>query len=125
MGMRWENSTPCCMISLMKHSYRIGLFAKQSRSSTPVLSTLQKLIHFLKQKGVQLILEKHTASLGVDLTLPVVELEERRFLLEATIQRQGREIAKTRALNDVVLHSNHYARMIDFEIYINKQIGME
>jgi len=182
--MRWENSTPCCMISLMKHFYRIGLFAKQSDAS--VLPTLQKLIHFLKKQGAQLILEKHTANLGADPTLPAVEkealgkhcdlaivvggdgsllnlsralvadqipvlgvnqgklgflvdilpdvletelghilngqyLEERRFLLEATIQRQGREIAKTRALNDAVLHSNHYARMIDFEIYINEQ----
>jgi len=46
-------------------------------------------------------------------------LAEKRFLLEAAIERHGEALTQSTALNDVVLYSGNIARMIDFEVYIN------
>jgi NAD+ kinase len=48
-------------------------------------------------------------------------IEEKRFLLNAEIHRQGNVIYKNVALNDVVLFPGGYTHMIEYEIYINKQ----
>lgn len=47
--------------------------------------------------------------------------EERRFLLSAEIVRKQQTIAKSEALNDIVLYAGNIARMIEFEVYINQQ----
>lgn len=44
-----------------------------------------------------------------------------RFLLNAAILRNGREIEKGLALNDIVLHPGKSVRMLEFELYIDKQ----
>ncbi len=46
-------------------------------------------------------------------------LEEQRFLLNARIIRNGKIVAESTALNDVVLYTGSIARMVDFEVYIN------
>ncbi len=46
---------------------------------------------------------------------------ENRFLLQASIMRDGKVLETGRALNDVVLHSGQSIRMIEFELYINGQ----
>lgn len=46
-------------------------------------------------------------------------LEESRFLLEATIHREGELISRSDAFNDVVVHKWSVARMIEFETRIN------
>jgi NAD+ kinase len=48
-------------------------------------------------------------------------VEENRMLLHATILREGRQIAASLALNDVVLHVRDAVRMIEFETRINGQ----
>lgn len=48
-------------------------------------------------------------------------LEERRFLLDAEVKRDGNPIATAAALNDVVLHPGKSARMIAFKLYIEGQ----
>ncbi|MCW9048011.1 MAG: NAD(+) kinase [Gammaproteobacteria bacterium] len=48
-------------------------------------------------------------------------VEERRFLLEAHVERKGQLISKADAFNDVVVHIRDVARMIEFETYINGQ----
>lgn len=48
-------------------------------------------------------------------------LVEDRFLLQASIRRQGEEIASAVALNDVVLHPGEAIRMIEFELWIDEQ----
>ncbi|MCW8934230.1 MAG: NAD(+) kinase [Gammaproteobacteria bacterium] len=48
-------------------------------------------------------------------------VEERRFLLEAHVERNGQLISKADAFNDVVVHIRDVARMIEFETYINGQ----
>jgi NAD+ kinase len=47
--------------------------------------------------------------------------EEERFLLHASVERDGKIIAEGDALNDVVIHKWEVARMIEFETKINQQ----
>lgn len=47
--------------------------------------------------------------------------EERRFLLDAEIKRDGNPIGSATGLNDVVLHPGKSARMIAFDLYIEGQ----
>ncbi|MAT93178.1 MAG: NAD(+) kinase [Halioglobus sp.] len=44
--------------------------------------------------------------------------EERRFLLDATLYRDGQVIGSAGALNDVVVSSGTTAQMIEYELYI-------
>ncbi|HET9843912.1 MAG TPA: NAD(+) kinase [Gammaproteobacteria bacterium] len=46
--------------------------------------------------------------------------EEERFLLQANIYRDNHKVMEYIALNDVVLYSGHVARMIEFEVNIDK-----
>lgn len=49
-------------------------------------------------------------------------LMEERFLLHASVVRDGESIAESNALNDVILHKWNMARMIEFDTYINNQL---
>lgn len=46
---------------------------------------------------------------------------ETRFLLNAEVYREDKVIASSCAVNDVVLYPGKIARMIDFELYMDKQ----
>ena len=46
---------------------------------------------------------------------------ENRFLLDMSVVREGQIIGQGEALNDVVLHPGRYARMLEFELYIDNQ----
>jgi NAD+ kinase len=46
---------------------------------------------------------------------------EERFLLDVTVEREGRVVARADALNDVVLNSGTSAQMIEFELSIDGQ----
>jgi NAD+ kinase len=48
--------------------------------------------------------------------------EERRFLLDARVMRDGREVFSGSALNEVVAHKWHIARLIQFETYIDGRL---
>jgi NAD+ kinase len=45
--------------------------------------------------------------------------EEQRFLLDARVVRDGQDVFRGSALNEVVAHKWHIARLIQFETYIN------
>ncbi|TGG95726.1 NAD(+) kinase [Natronospirillum operosum] len=47
-------------------------------------------------------------------------LLEHRFLLEAVLERDGVEIGRETALNDVVLHPGQSIRMIEFDLYVDE-----
>ncbi|WP_411358801.1 MULTISPECIES: NAD(+) kinase [unclassified Pseudidiomarina] len=54
--------------------------------------------------------------------LPVLKGEfvaEQRFLLQAEVIRDGRRHDVGRAINEIVLHSDKVAHMIEFEVYVN------
>ena len=46
---------------------------------------------------------------------------EERMALEAVILREGKEYAKTVALNDIVINNNYFSRTIDIEISLNDE----
>lgn len=48
-------------------------------------------------------------------------LMEERFLLHASIVRDGESIAESHAFNDVILQKWNTARMIEMDVYINNQ----
>jgi len=48
--------------------------------------------------------------------------EESRFLLDARVVRNGKEVFHGSALNEVVAHKWHIARLIQFETYINDRL---
>ncbi len=48
-------------------------------------------------------------------------VSEYRFLLNLEVFREGQAIGSGTALNDVVLHSGQYIRMIDFEVFIDDE----
>ncbi|EIJ67849.1 MULTISPECIES: NAD(+) kinase [Pasteurellaceae] len=48
---------------------------------------------------------------------------EERFLLEASIQRNGEIIAKGEAINELVIHPAKIAHMIDFQVFIDDKFA--
>ena len=46
-------------------------------------------------------------------------IEERRFLLDVTVERGARRIVAGPALNEVVTHKSSMARLVEFETYID------
>ena len=48
--------------------------------------------------------------------------EERRFLLDTRVVRDGRDVFRGLALNEVVMHKWHIARLIQFETYIDDRL---
>lgn len=48
-------------------------------------------------------------------------LSEQRFLLNSEVYRDGELISKDLALNDVVIHPGKFIRMIEFELYIDRE----
>ena len=48
--------------------------------------------------------------------------EERRFLLDTRVVRDGRDVFRGAALNEIVAHKWHIARLIQFETYIDDRL---
>jgi NAD+ kinase len=48
--------------------------------------------------------------------------EEKRFLLQSSVERGGKTIIDGNAFNDVVIHKWNSVRMIEFETYVNGQL---
>ena len=48
--------------------------------------------------------------------------EERRFMIEATIERGGEVAARFDALNEVTAHKAELARLLEFETYIDERL---
>ncbi len=44
---------------------------------------------------------------------------EERFLLDVSLMREGQEVARADALNDVVLHPGEFIRMLEFALYVD------
>ena len=50
-------------------------------------------------------------------------IEEKRFLLYATINRDTENSVESEALNDIVLYPGEISKMLDFEVYIDDQFA--
>ncbi len=82
-------------------------------SQTPILGINRGKLGFL----ADVLPQELEQELG-----PILEgqyTEEKRFLLNATVERQNQVLQKATALNDIVLYSGNIARMLDFEVSIN------
>ena len=84
---------------------------EMAEENTPLVGINLGRLGFLVDISPERMLEALTAILQGDY------IEDRRFLLEARIGEEQRQLA----LNDVVLHKWNTARMIEFETRINGQ----
>ncbi len=87
------------------------------------------------QYGIPLIgINRGTLGFLTDITPDQVEVGvnevldgdfevEERFLLDASLMRDGHQIATGVALNEVVLHPGEALRMVEFELYVDGQFA--
>jgi NAD+ kinase len=85
------------------------------RANTPVLGINRGRLGFLTD-----VLPSEL-ELQVGAVLAGQYSEDVRFLLSATVVRDGREESEMLALNDVILHTGTTVHMIEFELYIEGQ----
>ncbi len=81
----------------------------------PLLGVNRGRLGFLTDIMPSEIEDKVTAVLNGDY------ISESRFMLEMSVIRDGKEVGRGHALNDVVLHPGCHIRMIEFELYIDDQ----
>lgn len=90
----------------------LGAAREFARRGVPVLGINRGRLGFLTDIAPHEIEQKVTAVLRGD-----YEIEE-RFLLDMELKHDGISIAKSNALNDVVLHSGQAPKMLSFELHI-------
>lgn len=84
-----------------------------ARYSTPVLGINRGRLGFLTDISPDELSQQVPAVLDGDYA------EENRFLLDVSVDREGRSVALADALNDVVVNSGTSAQMIEFELSID------
>jgi len=84
-----------------------------AKYDTPVLGVNRGRLGFLTDITPDQIAEQVSAVLDGKHT------REQRFLLEAHVVRDGEQIARSDALNDVVVNSGTSAQMIEFELSVD------
>lgn len=94
----------------------LGAARALAKFNTPVLGINRGRLGFLTD-----ISPDDTMLEAVQAVLDGEYVEERRFLLNAEMKRDGNPIGYASALNDVVLHPGKSARMIAFDLYIEGQ----
>ena len=94
----------------------LGAARALAKFNTPVLGINRGRLGFLTD-----ISPDDTMLDAIQDVLDGEYIEERRFLLDAEVKRDGNPIGSASALNDVVLHPGKSARMIAFDLYIEGQ----
>ncbi|MEX0584806.1 MAG: NAD(+) kinase [Natronospirillum sp.] len=84
-----------------------------ARHEKPVLGINRGRLGFLTDVMPDQLEDQVGAILSGDYML------EHRFLLEASVERDGHTIDTGTALNDVVLHAGESIRMIEFDLHVN------
>ncbi|MDF1643077.1 MAG: NAD(+) kinase [Pseudomonadales bacterium] len=92
----------------------LGAARALARHKVPVLGVNRGRLGFLTDINPSNLEE------GLEQVLRGHYILESRFLLEATIQRNGEPVEVGHALNDVVLHPGMATRMIEFEMFIDE-----
>lgn len=83
------------------------------RHDVPVIGINRGRLGFLTDVSPDDLVSQVTAVLDGDYTL------DRRFLLDASVVREGEVIGSAEALNDVVVNSGSSAQMIEFELNVD------
>jgi NAD+ kinase len=94
----------------------LGAARALAKHNTPVLGINRGRLGFLTD-----ISPDEGMEAAIQAVLDGEYIEEKRFLLDAEIKRDGVTIATSEALNDVVLHPGKSARMIAFDLYVEGQ----
>ncbi len=92
----------------------LGAARAMVRHGVPILGVNRGRLGFLT--------DIHPESINVEVTrvLDGQFQQEERFLLAVSVLRDGEQIAAGNALNDVVINSGRSARMINFDLYMDK-----
>lgn len=93
----------------------LGAARELAKSNVPILGINRGRLGFLTDITPQDLEER------VRLVLEGNYIEERRFLLDAHVRRNGDPVGFGTALNDVVLHPGRSTRMIGFDLHIEGQ----
>lgn len=97
-----------------------GTFLNAARElaggNIPLLGVNMGRLGFLADISPEQMSESLDRILGGDF------VEEARFLLEAQVVRDGEAVAEGVALNDVVAHKWHIARLLEFETFIDSKL---
>lgn len=91
----------------------LGAARMLARYYVPVLGINRGRLGFLTDILPDEIEERVGAVLAGEYRL------EKRFLLNAVVQRDGEKIGRAEALNDVVVNSGTSAKMMEFDLYID------
>ncbi len=94
----------------------LGAARALAKHNTPVLGINRGRLGFLTDISPDEGMED-----AIQQVLDGEYIEEKRFLLDAEIKRNGVPLATSEALNDVVLHPGKSARMIAFDLYVEGQ----
>ena len=92
----------------------LGAARMLAKHSVPVLGVNRGRLGFLTDIKPDEIEQQVTAVLNGDYSV------EKRFLLDVLVMRDGEVVGQADALNDVVVDSGTSARMIEFELCIEK-----
>lgn len=84
-------------------------------SDTPLIGVNRGRFGFLTDLAAETMLD------GIAKILAGEFDKEDRMLLAASLERDGKQISKGYALNDVVVNKNGAAKLIELEVYINGQ----
>ncbi|WP_250658715.1 NAD(+) kinase [Alkalimarinus coralli] len=93
----------------------LGAARELAKSNVPLLGVNRGRLGFLTDISPKELEEK------VGEVLSGEYIEERRFLLEVTVKRNGEPVAYGAGLNDIVLHPGKSTRMIGFDLFIEGQ----
>ncbi len=93
----------------------LGAARDLAKANVPILGVNRGRLGFLTDVSPDELEERLTRVLDGEY------IEERRFLLDAHVKRDGEPIGYGTALNDVVLHPGRSTRMIGFDLYIEGQ----
>ena len=91
----------------------LGAARALARHKVPVLGVNRGRLGFLTD------ISPSNLEAGLEQVLKGNYILENRFLLEATIQRDGESVGLGHALNDVVLQPGMATRMIEFELFVD------
>jgi NAD+ kinase len=93
----------------------LGAARELAKSNVPLLGVNRGRLGFLTDISPSELEEKVGGVLNGEY------IEERRFLLEVTVKRDGVPVASGSGLNDIVLHPGKSTRMIGFDLFIEGQ----
>ncbi|TDT38575.1 NAD+ kinase [Halospina denitrificans] len=93
----------------------LGAARDLSKSSIPILGVNRGRLGFLTDISPDDLEERLSRVLEGEY------VEEKRFLLDAHVKRNGEPMGYGTALNDIVLHPGRSTRMIGFDLYIEGQ----